>query len=189
MSDGGQPDDDNDLDEDRELHELHDRHDRKELRQRYYGLLQELRVVLPGVQVLVAFLLTVPFAQRFPELDDRGRFAYGVSLLASLLSVICLLTPTVYHRMAKRTERTARLRWGIRMTITGQWLIAVALVSGLWCVSRLVFGFRAAWVLTAPVAVAIVTLWLLLPKISGDGPDRPGAPRPGRPTGAPVSSD
>ena len=129
--------------DDRDLDELTTARDRKELRQRYYGLLQELRVVLPGVQVLVAFLLTVPFAQRFPELDDWGRRAYGVSLIASMLSVICLLTPTVYHRVARRTERTARLRWGIRMTIAGQWLIAVALVSGLWCVSRLVFGFRA----------------------------------------------
>ena len=170
MSDEGRPDDDWD-DEDRDLHELDDRTHRKELRQRYYGLLQELRVVLPGVQVLVAFLLTVPFSQRFPELDDWGRRAYGVSLIASMLSVICLLTPTVYHRVARRTERTARLRWGIRMTIAGQWLIAVALVSGLWCVSRLVFGFRAAWVMTTPIALAIVACWLLLPKLSGSDPD------------------
>jgi hypothetical protein len=173
-------DDDRDDDEaadDRDLHELDDRADRNELRQRYYGLLQELRVVLPGVQVLVAFLLTVPFAQRFPELDDWGRFAYGLSLIASMLSVICLLTPTVYHRMAKRTERTARLRWGIRMTIAGQWLIAVALVSALWCVSRLVFGLRAAWVMATPVALAIVACWLLLPMLSGSKPDS----RPDRP--------
>lgn len=175
MSEDGRSDDDDWEDEDRDLHELDDRTDRKELRQRYYGLLQELRVVLPGVQVLVAFLLTVPFAQRFVELDDWGRFAYGVSLVASLLSVICLLTPTVYHRMAERTERTARLRWGIRMTITGQWLIAVALVAALWCVSRLVFGLRAAWAITTPVALFIVACWLLLPKLSGSDPDaRPG---------------
>lgn len=169
-SDGG--------DDDRDLHELNDRDDREELRTRYYGLLQELRVVLPGVQVLVGFQLTVPFAQRFPELDDWGRFAYGVSLISALLSVICLLTPTVYHRIAKRTERTARLRWGIRMTVTGVLLLAVALVAGLWCVSRLVFGFRAAWVLTVPVAVVIVVLWILLPKLSGSDPDR----RPARPS-------
>ncbi len=169
MSDDGR--DDDDWEDDRDLNELHDRTDRTELRQRYYGLLQELRVVLPGVQVLVGFLLTVPFAQRFPELDDWGRLAYGVSLIASLLSVICLLTPTVYHRMARRTERTARLRWGIRMTIAGQWLIAVALVSGLWCVSRLVFGFQAAWVMSTSIAVAIIACWLLLPKLSGTDPD------------------
>ena len=47
--------------------------DREELRTRYQMLLQELRVVLPGVQVLMAFLQTAPFAQRFGDLDDLGR--------------------------------------------------------------------------------------------------------------------
>lgn len=168
-----------DWDDDRDLRELNDRTDRKELRQRYYGLLQELRVVLPGVQVLVGFLLTVPFAQRFPELDEQGRIAYGISLICSLVSVICLLAPTVYHRVASRTERTARLRWGIRMTVIGLVLLAIALVSGLWCVSRLVFGPTPAWLLTTPVAAIIVLLWFVLPKVSGSQPDR----RPGSPAG------
>ena len=172
MSDSGGPDDD--WDDDRDLHELNDHTDRKVLRQRYYGLLQELRVVLPGVQVLVGFLLTVPFAQRFPELDELGRVAYGVSLISSLVSVICLLAPTVYHRVASRTERTARLRWGIRMTVVGLVLLAIALVSGLWCVSRLVFGATSAWLMTTPVAAFIIALWFVLPKVSGSQPDGPG---------------
>lgn len=164
-----------DWESDRDLDELDDRADRKELRQRYYGLLQELRVVLPGVQVLVGFLLTVPFAQRFSELDDLGRTAYGISLVCSLVSVVCMLTPTVYHRVAGRTERRARLQWGIRMTVTGLALLAVALVTGLWCVSRLVFGTTSAWLLTLPVAATIVGLWFLLPRASGRKPD--GFPR------------
>src|SRR5829696_4720153 len=106
MSDDVQGEDE--LEDDRELHELHNLHDRQELRQRYYTLLQELRVVLPGIQVLTAFLLTAPFAQRFPDLDSWGKFAYGVSLVAAMLSVICLLTPTVYHRTARRTDRIGR---------------------------------------------------------------------------------
>lgn len=167
---------DDDWDDDRDLHDLNDHADRKELRQRYYGLLQELRVVLPGVQVLVGFLLTVPFAQRFPELDQLGRVSYGISLIASVVSVVCLLAPTVYHRVAHRTERTARLRWGIRMTVVGLVLLAVALVSGLWCVSRLVFGARSAWLMTTPVAATILVLWFVLPKVSGSRPD----PGPGQ---------
>jgi len=93
-----------DTSDDRGLHQLDDRLDREELRNRYAILLQELRVALPGVQVLVGFLLTVPFANRFPELDEGGRAAYGIALIASLLSVVCLLTPTVYHRVADRRE-------------------------------------------------------------------------------------
>jgi len=160
-------------DDDRELHELDDRRDRDELRQRYYGLLQELRVVLPGVQVLVGFLLTVPFAQRFPELDDVGETAYGIALVSALLSVVCLIAPTVYHRVAHRTERTARLRWGIRLTLVGLTLLAVALVTGMWTIIRLVFGVGWAYALTVPVAVAIVLLWFVLPKVTGRHPDPP----------------
>jgi hypothetical protein len=160
-----------DTSDDRELYQLDDQLDREELRRRYAILLQELRVVLPGVQVLVGFLLTVPFANRFPELDASGRAAYGIALVASLLSVVCLITPTVYHRVADRRERTARLRWGIRLTVAGLALLAVALGAGLWCVSRLVFGDEWAWWLTVPVAVSIVVLWLVLPKASGRHPD------------------
>ena len=161
-----------DTSDDRELHELDDRLDREELRLRYGTLLQELRVVLPGVQVLVGFLLTVPFANRFPELDESGRAAYGIALVTSMLSVVCLLTPTVYHRVADRRERTSRLRWGIRLTVAGLALLAVALGAGLWCVSRLVFGDEWAWWITVPVAASIVILWLVLPRASGRHPDR-----------------
>ncbi len=56
--------------DDRPTGELDDEQDRDELRRRYYGLLQELRVLLPGVQILVAFLLTAPFASGFAQLDE-----------------------------------------------------------------------------------------------------------------------
>lgn len=166
-----------DTSDDRGLHQLDDRLDREELRNRYAILLQELRVALPGVQVLVGFLLTVPFANRFPELDEGGRAAYGIALIASLLSVVCLLTPTVYHRVADRRERTARLRWGIRLTVAGLALLAIALGAGLWCVSRLVYGDEAAWWLTVPVAASIVALWVVLPRASGRHPDPDPDPR------------
>ena len=74
---------------------LDDRLDRSELRDRYYGLLQELRVVLPGVQVLVAFLLTAPFSARFADLDDVGVAAYLVALVSAVLATICRVAPTV----------------------------------------------------------------------------------------------
>jgi hypothetical protein len=151
--------------------ELDDVRDKDELRQRYYGLLQELRVVLPGIQVLLAFLLTVPFANRFSELDRLGREVFGVAILSALLSVVCLLTPTVYHRVAKRTERSARLAWGIRMTMTGLVLLAVALLSALWCVTRLVFSTTTAWLLTTPVLASIIGLWVVLPVATGRHPD------------------
>jgi hypothetical protein len=96
---------------DADLDELDDERDRDELRRRYYGLLQELRVVLPGVQVLLAFLLTVPFARRFSELDDPGRGLFAVALVGAASSVVCFVAPTVLHRVGHRQARRERLEW------------------------------------------------------------------------------
>jgi len=147
--------------------DLDDVEDREELRQRYYGLLQELRVVLPGVQVLLAFLFTVPFAQRFTELDALERDLYGVSMVSALLAVICLLSPTVFHRLAERTARSIRLVWGVRMVMVGLVLVAISLTSALWCVSRFVFGNALAVAVTIPAVVAIIVLWVILPLAVG----------------------
>lgn len=143
--------------------ELDDTRDRVELRQRYYGLLQELRTILPGVQVLVAFLLTVPFASRFGDLDDAGRAIFAVAMLSSVLSVVCMLTPTVFHRVAPHTVRSRRLVWSIRVVVVGMALLAVALVSVLLAVSRFVFGTAVGIVMSTVVAVVLVALWLVLP--------------------------
>jgi hypothetical protein len=155
--------------DDRDLSDLDDVKDRDELRDRYQTLLQELRVVLPGVQVLLAFLLTVPFSQRFGELDATGRNAYGFSMVTAALSVACLLTPTVFHRIGGRQERKSRLAWGIRLTIVGLLFLATSLVSGIWCVSRLVFGTSTAWLLTGLITASIALLWLALPVAVGHG--------------------
>jgi MFS family permease len=147
----------------RDARELDDVADREELRSRYEMLLQELRVVLPGVQVLMAFLLTAPFAQRFGDLDDLGRQAYLVALSSALGSTICLLSPTVFHRVAERTARKARLVWGIRLAVVGYVLLAVALTAALWCIVRLVFGATEAAILAAAAVAAFGVVWIVLP--------------------------
>jgi MFS family permease len=148
---------------DKDTADLDDVRDRDELRQRYYGLLQELRVVLPGVQVLLAFLLTAPFAQRFEELDDWGRRSFGLALTSSMFSVVCLLGPTFLHRLGERTARAARLLWSIRLMTVGLVLLGVSLVTAMWSVARLVFGTANAWRLVAPVIVTMLVMWVVLP--------------------------
>lgn len=150
-------------DSEKHTSELDDVEHRDELRDRFDMLLQELRVSLPGVQVLTAFLLTAPFSQRFGELDQWGRRAYGTALTSSMLSVIFLLAPTLLHRLGERRARSARLRWSVRLMIAGLFLLGVALVSAMWGVSRFVFGTEAAWLLTGPMIVLIVSVWLVLP--------------------------
>lgn len=146
-----------------DLADLDDRRDRSELRNRYYGLLQELRVVLPGVQVLLAFLFAVPFAEGFERMDDLGKVTFGVAMLGALLAVICLMTPTALHRFGERTARKARLTWSIRMTMAGLVFLAIALVCALWAVARFIYGTVPALLVSVPVAVAIPSLWWLLP--------------------------
>jgi MFS family permease len=142
---------------------LDDVADRGELRERYYGLLQELRVVLPGVQVLLAFLLTAPFAAKFDQLDTWGHRSYGAALTSSMLSVALLLAPTFLHRFGERTARRDRLTWSIRLMVVGLVLLGVSLLTAMWGVARFVFGTSMAWVLVVPVGVVMAGLWIVLP--------------------------
>jgi len=148
---------------DSDLRDLDDRADRDELRSRYYGLLQELRVIIPGVQVLLAFLLTAPFAQRFDELDGFGKRTYGVALFAALVSVLCLVTPTVLHRLGERTARRARLRIAIWLTVVGLATLAISLLAALWCITRLVFSPSTALAAEGAAAAIVLALWIAIP--------------------------
>src|ERR1041384_2106139 len=68
-------------------------------------LLQELRVALPGVQVLFAFLLAVPFQQNFTEITDFQKSVYFVTLLLTAFSAVLLISPSAYHRITFRTQQ------------------------------------------------------------------------------------
>ena len=73
------------------------------------------------------------------------------------------MAPTVFHRVAERTARRARLVWGVRLAIVGIVLLAVALVAATWCIIRLVFGTPEATVVAASAVVVFVVVWVLLP--------------------------
>ena len=151
--------------------QLDDERDREELRNRYYGLMQELRIVLPGVQVLVAFLLTVPFAQGFADVDDLGRALFGAALVAAILSVIAFMTPTAMHRFGDRTARGERLETSIIMTRVGLLLLAVAMTLSLAVVSRFLYDGFVTVLLVTVVVIAVVALWVVMP-LSTRRPDR-----------------
>lgn len=145
---------------------LDDVDDREELRGRYEMFLQETRVVLPGVQVLLGFLFTVPFAARFTELDRTERRGFGISLIGAFLAVLLFIAPSVFHRVGDRTARKARLRWGLRCSLTGFAALAIALIAAMWTVTRLIYGRDVAWILAVSFAVAILVVWLGLPLLA-----------------------
>lgn len=154
---------------DRDPEELDDRLDRDELRDRYYGLLQELRVLLPGVQVMVAFLLAVPFADRFEQVTELERVLYGVAIFTGMLSVVAFMAPTAFHRLGLRTARSRRLRWAIRATVAGIACLAVSLVTAIGLVGDFVFGAPVGAGMAAVLAGVMVGVWVALPRRGRNG--------------------
>lgn len=137
----------------------------EEERDRYRELLEEFRTVLPGVQVLLAFLLTAPFSSRFADLDALGRSLYATALVLTALASVLFLTPASFHRIAPRSLREERLAVGIRVAVAGMLALGSAISVAVFVVLRFVFDSAAASIVTAGLAGAIVVFWYVLPLV------------------------
>src|SRR5829696_3145610 len=112
-------------------------------------LLNELRIILPGVQFLFAFLLTVPFAQRFAQLKDLETGVFFVTLLCTAIATALLMAPSAQHRILWRGGvREQRLKLGNRLTIAGLIFLVPAMVGAVFVVSNFIFGLGAAVIAT-----------------------------------------
>ena len=127
-------------------------------------LLQELRVVIPGVQVLLAFLLTAPFQQRFAQLPGSLRNAFFASIACATLATAFLIAPSAQHRLRWRAgEKERLLRIGNQMALWGTVFLAAAIVLALYVVTNVLFtSDLALWTAAAAVLVFAV-LWYVLP--------------------------
>ena len=127
-------------------------------------LLQELRIVIPGVQVLFAFLLTVPFSQGFTKLDSLQRWVFFATLLCTAAATALLIAPSSHHRLLFRQGvREQRVQMGNVLAILGLAFLVPAMVGVLFVITDLMFGMVTAIVVTALVALAFVLLWFVLP--------------------------
>ena len=127
-------------------------------------LLNELRVTLPGVQVLFAFLLTVPFASHFQQVTDLQRGVYFVALLATAAGSVFLIAPTPYHRIRFRDrDKEALIRISNRLALVGTIFLAVGMTSAVFLVTDFIFNTGAAVAVTVVVAVVIGGVWYALP--------------------------
>jgi predicted membrane channel-forming protein YqfA (hemolysin III family) len=125
-------------------------------------LLNELRVALPGVQVLFAFLLVAPFSARFA--DEANTTAYMVALCATLVATALLIAPSAYHRLRWREENKERmLRTSNRLAIAGIAAIAVAMTASMYLVTDVLLSHPAAIAVTAASAVVLALGWFVLP--------------------------
>jgi hypothetical protein len=139
--------------------------DRNERRARELAeLLQELRVMLPGVQVLFAFLLTLPFSARFGDVTPLQQTVFFGTLLCTALSAGLLLAPSAHHRLLWRQQaREHRLRVANSLAIAGMVLLVLAMVGVMFVITDVLFGSFAAAVATAAVSGFFLYVWFLMP--------------------------
>jgi high-affinity Fe2+/Pb2+ permease len=127
-------------------------------------LLQELRIVIPGVQVLFAFLLTVPFSQGFTKLSTLQRDVFFATLLCTAAATALLIAPSAHHRLLWRQGvREQRLKMGNALTIFGLAFLVPAMVGVVYVITGLIFGLTAALIMTIVMALFFLLLWFILP--------------------------
>ena len=127
-------------------------------------LLQELRVALPGVQVLFAFLLVVPFNQRFSEITAFQRTVYFVTLLLATAASACLIAPTAHHRIEFRQQDKERIVFGAtKLSIIGLALLAAAMTGAVLLITDFLYHSTTVAIVAAAVALLFAILWFVWP--------------------------
>ena len=141
-----------------------DEDERERTQRQLIELLNELRVVLPGVTVLLAFLLAVPFARGWTRVTEFQRDVFVVAFLSTAVSVALLAAPSSYHRLRFRTGNKERMvRIGNRLAIAGIAAAAVSLEAVVVLVMDFVVSREAAIVAASALRVVVGVLWYGLP--------------------------
>jgi hypothetical protein len=136
-------------------------------------LLGELRVAMPGVQVLFAFLLTVPFQQRFAQATDFQRDVYFVTLLASAAASALFVAPTAYHRlMFRERDKPKLVSISSKLALVGLACLAVAMNGAVLLVTDVLFSRTTAVVTVVVTSTLFVGLWFVLGSIRKFAKDR-----------------
>jgi hypothetical protein len=131
------------------LREEPDGEDAKERLEREHSeLLEELRALIPGAEVLFGFLLAIRFTGQFTDLTAVQRYVYYATLLSTAVALVLLLAPSAYHRLRFREgDKDMLVRKGNREAIAGTGAIALAFTGALYLITDLVF--------TTPAAIAV----------------------------------
>ena len=127
-------------------------------------LLQELRVAVTGVQVLFAFLMAVPFAQRFEMVTDAQVKMYFATLLLSVAATAFMIAPSAYHRLnfAQKDKRHI-VEAASRLAIIGMVCLALAMTGAVLLITDFLFQAATVTVTVALVALLFATIWFVMP--------------------------
>ena len=133
-------------------------------------LLQELRVMQTGVQILTGFLLTVPFTGRFRELNADERYVYLATLAASVITTALIVAPVAFHRtLFRRGEREWIVESANKAARYGLIGLATTMTGVVWVVFDVVLGSPISHVAAGITAALFSLLWGILPSIRRRG--------------------
>jgi hypothetical protein len=140
---------------------------------RFVELLQELRVMQTGIQILFAYLLTLPFSNRFGEISQGQTVLYVFTLSAAAMATAFLIAPVSYHRLTKpAVDKRRVVVVAARMAQAGLFVLLLAVGGAVYLVMDIVLDNSWARVISALLAIVYIGLWYVLPlasRISGDG--------------------
>ena len=130
----------------------------------FADLLQELRVAQTGIQILFAFLLTLPFSNRFTEVTQFQKDVYVVALLAAAGATAMIIAPVAFHRALFRQGRKPELvRYAHAMATGGLFFLLVSMVSSVLLVTDFILDRTIAFVLSGIAALFFLTFWAGIP--------------------------
>ena len=140
--------------------------DKEDLDRELIELLNELRVVLPGVQVLFAFLLAVPFANGWTRVTDLQRDVFFVAFLATAAASILLIAPSAHHRLRWREhDKEQILRTANNLAIAGTTFLAIGMTAAVFLIADILFKGWWAALTAAVIAGALAWFWYGLPLV------------------------
>jgi hypothetical protein len=127
-------------------------------------LLNELRVALPGVQLLFGFLLTVPFSQRFADTTSFQRNVFYVTLISAACSTICFIAPSAVHRLRfHQNERAYVIESANKLLIAGLAFLAAAIICAVLLITDVLYSGPRVVVYVGALALLLVFLWFIRP--------------------------
>ena len=137
---------------------------KEELDQEWGELIEEHRLAMPGVQVLFAFLLILPFQNRFEQLTTNQEYVYFSALLCATVAIILLITPTAAHRIRwRQADKEALMVMSTRAAIAATVFIALAMTASVYLITDVLFGEPETVIVCSLVAAAFICFWYAIP--------------------------
>jgi hypothetical protein len=129
-------------------------------------LLEETRILLPGSEILVAFLIGLPFTERFDRLTGIEKGVFLFTFFAALLALICFIAPAAYHRQARPIhDKHAFKLFANRFIVAGLVPMSVSLALATYLLSSLVISTVFAIITSAAIGAVILVVWWVIPQI------------------------